>query len=129
MNSFNKRGGNANSQKKKALKNEILSQMMKYTQDVVCFYDNYDPKKEFIIAQYLLYIPQDIFYTKKNDISSRKIDIDNFSKLFQDSIFNLIGINDKYALDNILSERPSNKWELKIYLTKGYRDTLTVYNN
>jgi hypothetical protein len=61
----------------------------------------------------IFFLPEDIFYTKKNEISSRKEDLTNIEKLLVDLLFNekygTINFNrdDKYLTTVISKERPS----------------------
>ena len=53
--------------------------------------------KHFISVEYYFYLTS--LYTKAGKINKKSIDLDNCLKILQDSIFDKLGINDAFVLD------------------------------
>lgn len=124
MNSFNKYGGNKNHGIKSNTINEIKDQLLKKTSEIFEFKRNFNPKNEVLTAYYKFYFPMNIFFTKKGELSSRRVDIDNCIKLIQDSITRTMGIDDKYIVDLIIEVRPASDFRWEISYSKLQGDSL-----
>lgn len=70
------------------------------------FVQSYDPTQKALNFEVFFYVPQDDYFTKakskKNpriEISRNSLDLDNCLKVTIDTLFNLMGINDKNISD------------------------------
>jgi Holliday junction resolvase RusA-like endonuclease len=122
LNSFNKFGGNKNSNIKKQTTLEIQSQLVKYTPDIRAFKRSFDKKNEVLSCYFKFYFPRDIFFTKKGELSSRRTDIDNCLKLSIDAITRFMEIDDKYIIDIVAEARPADNYEWVISFSKLHAD-------
>lgn len=77
--------------------NEIKYLVMKKKNSLLPLLNGFDPKSHYFISSYFFYYPVDQFWTKKKEISSRMVDLDNSVKALKDTIFSTIGINDKFS--------------------------------
>ena len=62
------------------------------------FKESFDPKKNYISAEYYIFTPKDQLFTLEAKISAKAVDLDAH-KVMQDTIFKYIGLDDKLVRD------------------------------
>ena len=78
----------------RAFEEDLFDRLKKMDQTMFeSFKKQFDPKKHYITAQYIIYTPEDELFTKDGRISHRAVDTDAH-KLMQDVIFKHMKIDD-----------------------------------
>jgi len=82
--------------------------------------------KHFISVEYYFYLTS--LYTKAGRINKKSIDLDNCLKILQDSIFNKLGINDAFILDQKSFKRYGEKDCIIVIIRAERIESLTFIN-
>lgn len=77
---------------------DVLNRLEKDRTPIMEFVSSFDKKLHFIKAEYVLFTPEDILFTKNGCVSNRAGDLDAH-KLFQDTLFSFMGLDDKLIRD------------------------------
>lgn len=91
------------------------------------FKDKFNKKEHFIKADYTIYTPENELFTKESSISARAVDTDAH-KLFQDTIFKCLGLDDKVIRQDshFTPVSKSGDWDYAVTLTLRYLKDLYV---
>lgn len=84
------------------------------------FKDNFKNKRQGIIAQWDILIPEKDMFDAKGLIPLRKNDCDNFIKPIKDIVFGWLGFDDSHVFTDIANKECSDNW--------GYRVTLKSFD-
>lgn len=100
---------------KKAMKEELF----RYRRDVVEFVRSLPNDQIALEARYVFYVPKKDFFTKQGNISARSIDVDNYAKSLNDSIFEALksvspALDDKLIVRMTLEKVPTEHKNFKI---------------
>ena len=77
---------------------DVTSRMNEFKAQSSKFKDSFDPKKNYISAEYYVFTPKDQLFTLESKISAKAVDLDAH-KTLQDTIFKYIGLDDKLVRD------------------------------
>lgn len=96
---------------------DVIQRLEIYSDAINKFCKSFDPKIHYISAEYHIYTPMEILFTKEGVISSRSVDLDAH-KCLQDTIFRFMGIDDKLVRDVRYHSPVSNdgKWNFVVML-------------
>jgi hypothetical protein len=96
---------------------DVTQRLEIYSDAINKFKKQFNPKIHYISAEYTIYTPSDIIFTKDGSISSRSVDLDAHKSL-QDTIFRFIGLDDKLVRDVRYHSPVSHdgKWNFVIML-------------
>lgn len=96
---------------------DVTQRLEKYTEEINKFKQEFDPKVHYISAEYTIYTPSEIIFTKDGWISSRSVDLDAH-KCLQDTIFRFMDLDDKLVRDVRYHSPVSHdsKWNFVIML-------------
>lgn len=94
----------------------LAQKLAPYQRNFAEFVANHKPNQALKIV-YEIYCPREEYFTKEGAISSRCPDTDSI-KVLQDSLFECIGLDDKYIKELISVFRPSTtgNWDYTIYV-------------
>jgi len=73
---------------------DVTSRMNEFKAQSIKFKESFDPKKNYISAEYYIFTPRDQLFTLEEKISAKSVDLDAH-KTLQDTIFKCIGLDDK----------------------------------
>ncbi len=87
----------------------------------------FDKFEHYLDVTYNIFVPEDEYFTKEGCISNKACDTDSI-KVFQDTLFKAIGIDDKYVRDLHVISRPSHdgKWNYSIEIKLKELENLYV---
>ncbi len=77
---------------------DVMSKMEEFSKECQEFKNQFNPKKHYISAEYYIFTPRESLFTVNGNISSRSVDLDAH-KVFQDTIFRYIDLDDKLVRD------------------------------
>ena len=78
---------------------DMKGRLLKYNEKRVSFLE-YLKKVPFSLETTLkIYVPSNKYLTKKGDINRNKGDCGNYRKCLQDVVFDWLGVDDKYSVD------------------------------
>lgn len=80
-------------------KTDLEKRLQNYEQERKDFVDCFNDGKFTLQTTLKIYVPSDLYTTKKGDISIKKGDCGNYRKCVQDVIFDWLGVDDKYSVD------------------------------
>jgi len=104
------------SDKYNEMKDDVFWQMQSFTASINDFkrsFNKFEHSIEFTLA---VYMPHDEFYTKKNMLNIRTLDIDNSIKGLVDSVMSVIDIDDGYIKTISASKIPCDAWSVGVSL-------------
>lgn len=78
---------------------DVEARMTEFKSDILRFVESFIPTKHYISAEYYMFTPKDTLFTKEGKISSRSNDTDS-NKVFRDTIYRCIGLDDKLERDS-----------------------------
>jgi hypothetical protein len=119
---------------------DLHNRLLKFQSSIDYFNSCYVSNKHYIVAEYYIYTPEELLFTKQGAISSRSVDVDAH-KVMTDVVFNCIGLDDKIMRDcriitpvshdgkhnYILILKLETKWNLKNTYTST-QNTITQMN-
>ena len=85
---------------------DLMNRLLKFSNNISEFVSNFDKKIHFISAKYSFYTEYQTLFTKDGCISNRAGDLDSH-KLFQDTLFSFMGLDDKLIRDVRYCSYPS----------------------
>jgi hypothetical protein len=77
---------------------DVLDRLKEFSASITEFVLNFDKKQHFVSAEYIFYTEYDVLFTKEGSVSNRAGDLDSH-KLFQDTLFSFMGLDDKLIRD------------------------------
>lgn len=77
---------------------DLTERLGHYSEDFARFLKFFNPKEHYLSADYCIYTPQELLFTKSGEISRRAVDADAH-KMLMDTIFRCIGLDDKLVRD------------------------------
>lgn len=83
----------------KRFKTDLEEILTKYKDQKAKFFDLIEGQQFILETTLKIYVPEDKMFTKKGDINRNKGDCGNYRKCTQDIIFDWLGIDDKYSVD------------------------------
>lgn len=96
---------------------DLTERLGHYSEDFARFLKAFNPKEHYLSADYCIYTPQELLFTKSGGISRRAVDADAH-KMLMDTIFRCIGLDDKLVRDYRVYTPPSpdGNWNYRITL-------------
>lgn len=77
---------------------DLTLRLEEHKGEFLLFSKTFNPKEQYLKAEYIIYTPEEDLFTKDGRISSKSTDVDAH-KVFQDVIFKCIGLDDKLIRD------------------------------
>jgi hypothetical protein len=77
---------------------DVTSRMNEFKAQALKLKESFDPKKNYISAEYYVFTPKEQLFTLESKISAKAVDLDAH-KTLQDTIFKYIGLDDKLIRD------------------------------
>ena len=77
---------------------DVTSRMNEFKAQSIKFKESFDPKKNYISAEYYIFTPDSQLFTVDKRISAKAVDLDAH-KVMQDTIFKYIDLDDKLVRD------------------------------
>ncbi len=77
---------------------EVEMRMADHKRSIQDFVSHFDARRHYISAEYYMFTPRETLITKEGKISSRSNDTDS-NKVFRDTIYRCIGLDDKLERD------------------------------
>lgn len=83
----------------KRFKTILEERLEKYVEQRDSFLDLLQPYNFVLETTLKIYVPKDKMFTKQGDINRNKGDCGNYRKCTQDIVFDWLGLDDKYSID------------------------------
>ncbi len=106
---------------------DLSNRLLEFSKDFEEFRNSMHKGNNFISIKYILFCPRSEFFTKSGEISSRCPDADSI-KVFQDTLFKSLQIDDKFIKELLVQMRPSSNehWNYVICISHYPLEALYV---
>jgi hypothetical protein len=111
----------------RAFEQDLHKRLHNYAQAFSSFVSEFDKKRHFIKARYVIFTPEEVLFTKAGHISSLSVDTDAH-KVMRDVLYECIGIDDKVERNTTFFTpvSPDGKWNYLIELELFNKEVLYV---
>jgi hypothetical protein len=106
---------------------DVISRLEKNKERILNFVSSFDKKIHYLSAEYILFTPLEILFTKEGAISNRAGDLDSH-KLLQDTIFSFMGLDDKLVREVRYRSVVSNDDKHNIQISYKLEEILCLRN-
>lgn len=120
------KGMNIKTQLARDFEKDLTERLGAFGFEFVEFASLFNKKKHFLRADYTIYTPENELFTKDECISSRAVDTDAH-KLFQDTIFKCLGLDDKVIRQDSHFTPVSKSGDWDYLVTLKIRDLKDLY--